>query len=62
MKMNKTNFGDVRNSSSAIAGLLFGSANRRICGFAFGFTQISQDETSHIPGKLSEIPAKIRGD
>ena len=31
------------------------SLNRRICGSAFSYAQISQGETSHISGKLSEI-------
>ena len=32
-----SNLGGVRNSSPAIAGSPFGSANRRIYGFAFGY-------------------------
>ena len=50
--------GGVRNSSPAIAGSPFGSANRRICGFAFGYAQICSAyalRTSHIPRTLSEI-------
>ena len=50
------NFGGVWNSSPAIGGAPSSSATRRICGFAFGFTQISPySETSHIPGTLSAI-------
>ena len=33
----------------------FGSLNRRICGFATGYAQISQGETSHIPGTICKI-------
>ena len=43
------------------ASVLTHSDNRRICGFAFGYAQISQGETSHIPGTLGEITAvKLR--
>jgi len=46
----------VWNSSSAVAGLPFGSANRRICGFAFGCAQIpTAVGTSHIPRTLDDI-------
>ena len=34
---------------------LSGSLNRRICG-SLTLAQISQNETSHIPNTLSEIP------
>ena len=35
---------------------LSGSLNRRICGFAFGYAQVSPyGETSHIPRTLDEI-------
>ena len=55
MKVNKTNIGGVRNSSPALAGSPFGSANRRICG-SLMLAQISPyGETSHIPETLSEI-------
>ena len=55
--MTKT-FGGVRNSSPAVAGSPFGSANRWICGFAFGYAQIcsaTAPQTSHIPGTLGDI-------
>jgi len=31
------------------------SNNRQICGFIFGYAQISQGETSHIPRTLYEM-------
>ncbi len=49
------NAGFGRNSSPAIVGSPFGSANRRICG-SLTLAQISPyGETSHIPGTLFEI-------
>ena len=39
--------------SLTLASVLTHSDNRRICGFAFGYTQISPyGETSHIPRPL----------
>ena len=38
----------------------FGSPNRWICGSLTLF-QISQGETSHIPGALSEMPTVVFG-
>jgi len=53
--MTKT-FGGVRNSSPALAGSPFESANRWICRYA----QISPcDETSHIPRMLSPSYQKV---
>ena len=37
------------------ASVLTHSDNRRICG-SLSLAQISQSETSHIPGTLAEIP------
>ena len=55
------NFGGVWDSSRAVTGLPFGSANRWICGFAFSYAQISPyGETSHIPITLDEIPSNNR--
>ena len=48
-----------------LSGLLpFGSLNRRICGFAFGYAQIpAAVGTSHIPRTLSEIAGDgLRGE
>ena len=35
--------------------------NRKICGFTFGYAQIPQSGTSHIPGTLSEFtPSRLK--
>ena len=36
------------------------SDNRQICGFIFGYAQISQGETSNTLGALSEIEIEKR--
>ena len=36
------------------------SDNRQICGFIFGYAQISQGETSHIPRTLYEMATEER--
>ena len=59
IKMVSNGFGAERFVVSLIALTPFGSYNRRICGFAFGYAQISQGETSHIPGSLSEIAGNV---
>jgi len=42
--------------SLMLASVLTHSDNRRICGFAFGYAQISPyGETSHIPKTLGDI-------
>ncbi len=51
-------YGDGGHSTVLRTLPLTRSLNRRICGFAFGYAQISQSETSHIPRTLYDIPPR----